>query len=191
MTSLVFIRHAETDLAGTFCGHSNPSINVRGRKQVSNLIATPNFQSFDAIYSSDLLRALETARALAHTSNLPIETNAKLREIFFGEWESLTWAEIEERDADLARRWIQKFPTLSAPNGEDYTDFEARVLEVCDQLLALGKGGRVAVITHGGVMRVALRHLLGYNEQEAWELTKAYCSSFVYTGKVLERELTQ
>jgi broad specificity phosphatase PhoE len=186
VTTLVFIRHAETDKSGTFCGHSNPPINARGHQQTNDLIVTLSPPPFDLIYSSDLLRALETAKPLADTFGLPIKTNSNLREIFFGEWESLTWAEIEMRDSDYARRWLETFPALPAPGGETYASFEARILEVCSELLAQGR--RTAVITHGGVMRVALHHLLGYNDQQAWELTRHYCSSFTYTATTQGQE---
>ncbi len=179
MNSLFFVRHAETDLAGTFCGHSDPPINSRGQTQILEMISRLQSETFDAIYSSDLRRAMETAIPLAQAFTLPVIMSDRLREIHFGDWESLSWAEIEQRDAIYARRWMDAFPALTAPHGESFAHFEERVLAEVKHLQSVAEKKRIAVITHGGVMRVVLRRFLGYNEEQAWNLTKPYCSSFV------------
>jgi broad specificity phosphatase PhoE len=191
MKGLVFIRHAETDLAGTFCGHSDPPINARGQAQVKGLIAQLAPEHFDAIYSSDLRRAVDTAASLAQAFAVPCTTTPNLREIYFGDWEGMTWTKIEGRDADYARRWIELSPRLSAPGGESFTTFEFRILHEIDHLLRLAADKRLAVVTHGGVMRTVLRTFLGHTEQQAWDLTKSYCSFFVYTGASASQEVSR
>jgi len=191
MRGLIFIRHAETDLAGTFCGHTDPPINARGRTQAAELIERLRSEPFDAIYSSDLRRAVETATSLARTFAVPCTTTPNLREIYFGDWEAMTWNEIEERDIDYARRWTESFPDLAAPGGEPFAIFESRVLEEFSHLLDLATDKRIAVVTHGGVMRIVLRTLLGHTAQQAWELTKPYCSFFVYEQKAASQEVGQ
>ena len=184
MTGLLFIRHAETDMAGTFCGHSDPSINARGQRQVAHIVSSLMPETFDEIYSSDLRRAIETATGLSQAFAASVTTTDGLREIHFGDWEGLTWTEIESRDAEYARQWIEAFPALPAPNGEPFASFEARVLREVDHLLSLADTRRIAVVTHGGVMRVVLRTLLSYDEQQAWDMTKPYCSSFDCIGAI-------
>jgi broad specificity phosphatase PhoE len=191
MKGLIFIRHAETDLAGTFCGHSDPPINARGQEQVRDLISQLASESFDAIYSSDLRRAVDTATNLSQAFAVPCTTTPNLREIYFGDWEAMTWTEIERRDADYARRWTESFPDLTAPKGEPFAIFESRVLHEIDHLLHLAADKRIAVVTHGGVMRIALRTLLGHTEQQAWKLTKPYCSFFVYAEAPAVEEVSQ
>jgi broad specificity phosphatase PhoE len=191
MRGLIFIRHAETDLAGTFCGHSDPPINARGQSQVNDLIARLAAEPFDAIYSSDLCRAVGTATLLAQAFTLPCAVTNNLREIYFGNWEGMTWAEIEARDADYAGRWMESFPALPAPDGEDFVIFKRRVLREVDHLLGLAANKRLAVVTHGGVMRIVLRTLLGQTEEQAWELTKTHCSFFTYTGANASQEVSQ
>jgi broad specificity phosphatase PhoE len=178
MNGLLFIRHAQTDMAGTFCGHSDPPINSDGRLQVRELVAHLATERFDAIYSSDLHRAVDTADALAHAFGVAVVTRPALREIHFGDWEGLRWNEIEQRDAAYARRWIETFPALPAPGGESFAGFERRVIDEVDRLLYLAGDKRIAVVTHGGVMRIVLRSHLGYSEQEAWDKTKSYCCAF-------------
>ena len=191
MNGLLFIRHAETDLAGTFCGHSDPPINTRGYAQVNNLIAQLSSEPFDAIYSSDLRRATDTAAALAQAFHVPCLTSPNLREIHFGDWESLTWEEIKKRDPDYAQRWADSFPAFPAPGGEVFADFEQRVLHEMTHLFRLATNKRIAVVTHGGVMRVVLRTFLGHTEQEAWELTRPYCSFFSYAGVDRHEEVSR
>jgi broad specificity phosphatase PhoE len=188
MTGLIFIRHAETDLASTFCGHSDPSVNANGQVQITEMISRLGPEPFDAVYSSDLRRAMETAAPLARAFALPVIPSGHLREIYFGDWESLSWAEIERYDAAYAHRWMKAFPALTAPNGESFAHFEQRILEEVHHLLALAENKRIAVVTHGGVMRIVLRNLLDHSEEQAWDLTKLYCSSFVYSEAAVTAE---
>lgn len=174
MSELVFIRHAETDLAGTFCGHSDPPINARGQRQVLDLAAQLASPPFDAIYSSHLRRAVETATSLATAFPAHCTITRSLREIDFGSWEGLTWTQMESKDPDYARLWLDAFPHLSAPYGELFATFEHRVLEEVEHLLTLAANKRLAVVTHAGVMRIVLQTLLGHTQQQAWELTRCY-----------------
>jgi broad specificity phosphatase PhoE len=178
MSSLLFIRHAATDMAETFCGHSDPPICSSGYSQISALITQLEPAVFDAIYCSDLRRAVATAELLAQKFHTTLTTSPRLREIHFGEWEGLRWTEIEQRDPAYALRWSESFPNLPAPGGEAFTAFKKRVLEEVEQLLRLPGDTRIAVVTHGGAMRVVLQTLLGHSEVQAWELTKSYCSTF-------------
>jgi broad specificity phosphatase PhoE len=183
MNGLLFIRHAETDMAGRFCGHSDPPINARGKQQVQALVESIEPMSIGAVYCSDLRRAVTTAEALAAASGLSVVARRSLREIHFGDWEGMNWAEIERRDPTYAREWVNAFPKLAARGGERFDDFEVRVMVEVDTLLRLARDQRIGVVTHGGVMRVALQMLLDGSEQEAWNRTLPYCGSFAYKGK--------
>jgi alpha-ribazole phosphatase/probable phosphoglycerate mutase len=184
MSTLLFIRHAETDMAGTFCGHSNPPVNARGHQQIHVLLKALHAEPIDAVYSSDLHRAVITAVALTKAFACPSSTTSALREIDFGEWEGLTWPEIETKDAAYARDWSNAYPDLPAPGGEFFDAFQARVLTEVQHLLTLTGEGCLAVVTHAGVMRVVLRALCGLDEQKAWERTRLYCGFFKYTDGI-------
>ena len=191
MSGLLFIRHAETDMAGRFCGHSDPPVNARGEQQILRLVESMEPASIDAIYCSDLQRAVTTAEALAGVFAVPITRKRSLREINFGDWEGISWTEIEQRDPAYARDWIEAFPNLPAPGGESFADFEARVLDEVNELRPFAEHKRIAIVTHGGVMRIVLQHFLGCNEQEAWNRTKPYCCSFLYEEVANPREVNQ
>jgi alpha-ribazole phosphatase len=170
----LFIRHAETEMAGRFCGHSDPELNDQGRMQLTVLAQLLSSEPIDAVYSSDLRRASSTAQAIAAARAIPQVLRPALREIDFGQWEGLSWQEIVQKDPDHARKWIADYPHLPAPSGESFQAFEARVLREVNHLLC-GNDGPIAVVTHGGVLRVVLRHLCGCSDEEAWQQTQAYC----------------
>jgi alpha-ribazole phosphatase/probable phosphoglycerate mutase len=178
MSGFLFIRHAETDMAGTFCGHSDPPVNARGRQQIIDLIAHLAHETIDEIYSSDLRRAVMTAESLAQAFSAPVTQTASLREIHFGNWEGLTWAEIKRLDPAYAKQWIKQFPHLPAPGGELFLSFQSRVVAEIRKLLVLAETRKIAVVTHRGAMRVGLRAFHGCGEQEAWEQTSSYCCTY-------------
>jgi alpha-ribazole phosphatase len=182
MSEIIFIRHAETDMAGTFCGHSDPELNARGYLQVAELIDRLRVETFGAVYTSDLRRAEMTGRTVAEAFALDRHVRSALREINFGQWEGLTWKEIEQRDRDYAQRWIADYPHLPAPDGESFCDFERRVLAEIRFLSmeAENKGHGIVAITHAGVLRIVLQALNRDSEDGAWEQTKSYCSIVRY-----------
>ncbi len=174
MSRVLFIRHAETEMAGRFCGHSDPELNAQGRMQVTGLTQLLSAEPIDAVYSSDLRRASSTAHAIAAAREIPQALRPALREINFGQWEGLSWEQIERLDPEYAREWIKRYPHLPAPSGELFQAFEARVLEEVNRLIH-DNSRPIAVVTHGGVLRVVLRHLCACSEEEAWQQTQAYC----------------
>jgi alpha-ribazole phosphatase/probable phosphoglycerate mutase len=179
MSRAFFIRHAETEMAGRFCGHSDPELNAQGRTQLASLADQLSAEPIDTVYSSDLRRASATAQAIASVREIPQVIRPALREIDFGQWEGLSWEQIEQMDPEYARTWIARYPHLPAPSGETFQAFEARVLREVNHLLD-GNRGPIAVVTHGGVLRVVLRHLCGCSDEEAWQQTQAYCSIVSY-----------
>src|ERR1700691_1369855 len=111
MSRVLFIRHAETDMAGRFCGHSDPDLNDKGRMQLTELAHLLSTEAIDAVYSSDLRRAKSTAQAIAEARKVPLSLRPALREIDFGDWEGLSWDQIKQRDPLYPRKWMAGFPT--------------------------------------------------------------------------------
>ncbi len=180
MSEILFIRHAETDMAGTFCGHSDPELNERGHVQVGELIARLRADDIDAVYTSDLRRARTTAEAIARSFAIDCNVRPALREINFGEWEGHNWEEIERQDQDYARRWVAEYPNLPARGGEGISEFEQRVLDEVDFLSMQVRERKIAVVTHAGVLRTVLCTLNRCSTEQAWEKTKLYCSIVRY-----------
>jgi broad specificity phosphatase PhoE len=181
MSEILFVRHAETDMAGTFCGHSDPEVNARGRGQISELIDRLRQERIDIVYTSDLRRAVATASAIAEAFGVECHVRPALREISFGTWEGLIWQEIEQQDAVYARRWIAEYPMLPAPDGEAFRHFEQRVLKEMEFLSAQTTKKNIAVVTHAGVLRTVLRSLNYCSQDDAWRQTKTYCAIVRHT----------
>jgi alpha-ribazole phosphatase len=182
VSEIFFVRHAATAMAGRFCGHSDPELNPLGQAQLVDLILRLSGQRLERVYSSDLKRARSTAQAIADAHGAAVETRTALREIHFGEWEGLLWEEIERRDPHYAQAWMAAFPHLPAPSGETFPAFEARVLCEATALVDLDTGP-IAVVTHGGVLRVVLQHFCGRSASEAWQETESYCCVVRYEAQ--------
>lgn len=176
MSEILFIRHAETDMAGTFCGHSDPDLNERGHLQVSGLIDRLRGESISAVYSSDLRRAQTTATAISKFLAIECIVRPALREIDFGRWEGRTWNDIEQQEKDYAHRWVAEYPKLPAPGGEDIIEFERRVLNEVEFLSTQAVTCNIAVVTHAGILRTVLCTLSGCSTEDAWKQTEPYCS---------------
>jgi len=181
MNEILFIRHAETDMAGTFCGHSDPDLNERGHTQVSELLDTLRGGDIGAVNTSDLRRALTTAETIAKSLTVDCIVRPALREISFGRWEGRSWNDIEQQEQDYAHRWIAEYPNMPAPGGEDIGEFKRRVLNEVEFLSTQAMTRNIAVVTHAGILRTILCALCGCSTEEAWKLTKPYCSIVRYT----------
>ncbi|WP_051978901.1 histidine phosphatase family protein [Edaphobacter aggregans] len=180
MNDLLFIRHAETHMVGTFCGQSDPSVNAAGHRQIQKLAERLRTEPIVTVFTSDLQRSLTTARALAESFAIPCITRPALREIDFGKWEGLTWEQIEKLDLIFATQWLEAFPHLTPPDGESFEIFEARVMAETSYLLSQSESSLIAVVTHAGVMRAILRTLCGLDEKTTWTLTRPHCCTFRY-----------
>lgn len=184
MNELLFIRHPETYLAGTFCGQADPPVNAAGLRQLGALVENLRREPITAIFTSDLQRASAAAQVLAQFFNVPCISRRGLREIGFGQWEGLAWKQIETLDKAFAAQWLDQFPRLTPPHGESYDAYEARVKAEVDYLLRLPQRGLIAVVTHAGVMRLVLKNYCGVDESATWVLTREYCSTFRYLHHV-------
>jgi alpha-ribazole phosphatase len=169
--TIVLIRHANTDMVGRFCGHSDPALNAIGERQAIFVAEEVSKLGIGRICSSDLRRASQTAAAIAQRTGIAVDYLKELREIHFGQWEGLAWQEIELRFPEEADSWLREFPLQSAPDGETYTAFRERIDTAIATLLRETADMTTAVVTHGGVMRYALTEFFSFAEAEAWTRT--------------------
>ena len=113
-------------MAGRFCGQSDPDLNAQGRAQLMDLARLLSAETIEGVYSSDLRRALNTARAIAEDRSVPLSLRPALREIDFGQWEGLSWAQIEQRYPEYSREWAARLSTASGARGRrDSTPLKA------------------------------------------------------------------
>lgn len=159
-TTLLLIRHAETDWnqSGRWQGHTDIPLNETGRRQAAALALRLAIRPFAAVYSSDLKRAAETATILAEPHGLGPTLFEDLRERSGGTLEGLTGAELIARDPELLNRIRQGYE--SPPGGESNADLKRRAVPALERIVASHRGESVAVVTHGGTLRVLIGHLL-------------------------------
>ena len=164
MTTLILARHGETDWNryGRFQGHADPPLNERGREQARALAALLDDEPLEAIYSSDLRRAHETAQIVAARKGLSVIVDWELRERDVGPWAGLTLSEIEERFPEQIRLWREG--TISA--GESCESLSKRVVAAARRIAHAHPDGHVLVVTHGGAARM-LRHAAGEDDHLA------------------------
>ena len=163
MTTLLLARHGETDWNRELRiqGSSDVALNDLGREQARTLAAELADVELDAIYASDLLRARETADAVAATHGLEVRLDPRLRERSFGSWEGLT------------REDIAAFPEGSRHDGETDEEVRARVLAAIDEIAQRHPGQQVLVVSHGAALNTLWHHALGVRV-ERWENCAVY-----------------
>ena len=162
---LALLRHAQTDLHGRFCGHSDPSLSAHGREELPTIIGSLSQIELQAIWSSDLARARETAAPIAKHFGLDYTASHALREMNFGLWEGLTWNQVELQYPDDARAWAEMFPHYRPPGGESFREFQVRVIEQLEQLANHAEPGCMLIVTHAGFIRIAVSWVLGMPDQ--------------------------
>ena len=173
MKTCFLMRHGMTDMAGRFCGHSDPRLNDAGRAQIESAVSTlPSAP--EVVFTSDLLRARESAAILAAHFSVPILVRPGLREICFGEWEGLSWHEIEDRFPAESGSWLRQFPAGVIPSGERYEGFVERVKGEMEFLAARAQSQVLVAVTHGGFIRSILIEMCGLPSDEAFHLSSKY-----------------
>jgi probable phosphoglycerate mutase len=154
----LLIRHGEStwNAAGRWQGHGNPPLSPRGRDQVSRLARALAPVGVDAIVSSDLLRARQTAALLAAALDLDVATDARLRELDVGTWTGCTRAQIAARDAAALARFDGGARAARAGGGETRDEVRSRAQRALADCAARHPGRLVAVVCHLGVVRALL-----------------------------------
>lgn len=158
-TTLVLVRHAHTGMAGTFCGMSDPPLSSHGRAQLAGLNERLKPYSITHIFSSDLQRSRQTAESIAQHRGLQVHCLESLRELAFGSWEGLDWDQIMARDSAYAQHWLDHYPSVPAPGGEDFSSFLTRIQQAMHSIVEHAAGGCSIVVTHAGVIRAFLNTL--------------------------------
>ena len=154
---ILLIRHGRQN--SPLCNVDVP-LAEEGRKQAELLSERLLGEQIDAVWSSNLVRAVETADIINEKLNVPREIRENLREISFGDMEGLSDEVIADRYEDFLRARSKMEKDMTYPGGENAFDVLSRVLPVMKEIMNRDYG-TVAVVTHGGVIRSLAAHYLG------------------------------
>jgi len=166
LTHVRLVRHGEVaaEHQGTYYGGAEVPLSAHGEAEslrlAQRLAAT---DPPDAVYSSPLRRALAVAEPLAGALALPVLVDDDLRELHRGCWTHLTHAQLEARWPGAIAAYLADPETGNAPDGERESEFSARVWGALDRAVAAHAGQRLLIVTHGHVIRVAMRRVLGWS----------------------------
>ena len=161
MTTILLARHGESDWNRDrrWQGHADRPLTDHGREQARELAERLATTDLDAVYSSDLERARDTAAIVAEPHRLPVRELPALREVDVGSWSGLTRAEAEEQFPDAYRRWIDG--SEGWHDGETYEQLSGRVVGAVLEIAERHPGDRVLLVAHGGSIRAIHAAALG------------------------------
>jgi alpha-ribazole phosphatase len=171
MLHLILVRHGETEWNAQrrYQGQMDVPLSDLGRRQ-AKLVAERLFgQKIDAVYASDLERAMETAQVIAEKNGLKISTDPRLRELKFGILEGLTFDEAEAQYPEMIAAWLEDFN--NTPEGaETIQSFNKRVVSLVDDLKKKHDEQILLIVGHGGSLSEILRVVLDLSREKRWYL---------------------
>jgi alpha-ribazole phosphatase len=175
-TRLYLVRHGQVADGHTQRYHGNNDIGLSpaGMRQLENLAARLKSALLAAVYASDLSRSRQGAEILGRERRLAVQTVPEFREINFGVWEGLTFAEIAERFPEELEGRFSDLAGYRIPGGESLTDLSDRVLPKLKEILARHDGQALALVAHAGVNRVILCDALNLPLAHLFRLDQNY-----------------
>ena len=187
LTRIVAVRHGETvwNAETRMQGQLDTALSARGRWQARCAAAALAHESFDAVYASDLVRAVDTAAAIVAGRPLRVVTDAGLRERSFGIFQGSTYAEIDARWPAEAARWRSHDPDFGPEGGETFRDFSARAVAAVTRIARSQAGRSILIVSHGGVLdclyRAASR--IDLDAPRSWQLGNAAINRLLWTAQ--------
>ncbi len=172
MTKIIFVRHGQTEwnVLGRYQGQTDVALSPLGIEQAEKLAAHFPVDKIEAVYSSDLARAMKTASCVADRFGLTVEPRPELRELNFGDWEGLTYDEIVAKWPDALENFFQHPDVLEIPHGESFPKLRERALACVEEIVSRHPDQTVAVFAHGAILRTILTAALHMDLQYVWTI---------------------
>ena len=194
MTDILLIRHGETawNAEKRLQGHLDIPLNAEGRRQAAAVARALAGERIDAIISSDLGRARNTAQAVAQAHGLALRTDPALRERCFGAFEGLLYAELEARFPQAYLQWRARDAHARYPDGErraeTFAEFADRAVSAIRRIAQEHSGQQIAVFTHGGVLDCVYRaaHGMDISAPRSFEVLNAAINRVRWDGEKLQ-----
>lgn len=172
MTKLILIRHGKTtwNLSGRYQGQTNTELSLEGIEQAKKIATRLRMEKIDQIYSSDLSRAYQTAKHIAHYHSLTVQKEYSLREIDFGQWEGLTYDQIEQTWPQELHLLFTNASQANIPGGETIQALTNRLSSKIDQLVSQNEHKTIVVVSHGMAIRSIIAHYLHIPIDFVWSI---------------------
>jgi len=174
ITTIDLLRHGEVEGREVYRGVTDDPLTDSGWQQMVS--ALEGRDDWDIVVSSPLQSCSEFAQLISDEDDIDLEINKSFKEIDYGMWDGLPPSEILKNDAELLHAWSQSPTTIRPPNGEDYHQFQGRVLAAFKKLIDENQGQNILLITHTGVIRIILMYILGMPNEKLFSLKVAYGS---------------
>ena len=171
MTELILARHGETawNVEKVFRGRADVGLDEVGATQAELLGRYLDNWQLEAIYSSPLRRALDTANAVARHQKAAVTIVKGLTDLDYGEWQSLSEQEVKRLYPALLNEWHSCPHKVTIPGGESLEDVRSRAAGVVDNILAK-HNGNVLLVSHRVVIKVLVCHSLGLDNSHFWNI---------------------
>lgn len=173
MTRIILTRHGQTiwNLEGRVQGSMDSPLTEKGILQARSLAVRLRGEEINHIYSSDSIRAMDTAEEIRCELGLEtIHTNRALREFAFGEWEGFIWQDIREANPDIFKIWDTEPHLVSAPGGENMGLVMERAWKFLQKIVDCHLDETVCIVTHGITLKMLVTKALGFEVHE-WAKT--------------------
>jgi probable phosphoglycerate mutase len=177
ITNVLLIRHGQSqgNAERRFGGHTATPLSARGRNQAEATARTLKSESLTAIYSSDLARAMDTAKPLANMTGLPVQGTSAFRERSVGVMEGLTFEDAAQQHPEQYAALLRRDFEYVLSGGESYRQLLDRARQKLDEIIEEHRGGKIAVFSHTGTICILALHLMG--ALDAPELKPVWVSS--------------
>ena len=162
VTTIDLLRHGECEGGLIFRGHTDSPLSDLGWQQMQQAIAAYPQQAthWQQIISSPLQRCSAFAQQLSQSHNAALLLKPGLQEISFGDWDGCLTEQVQQQQPTAVSNFWQNPAEHTPPNGEPLTDFQQRVVHSWQQLVEQYRGQHSLVVSHGGVIRIILAHIL-------------------------------
>jgi broad specificity phosphatase PhoE len=167
---ILLLRHAETEWnrERRFQGWRDVPLSATGREQAESAARLLAAARIDAVWSSPLARARDTAAIIAAPHRLAVQESEAFREMGFGDWEGLTRDEVRERFPDAHRAWAETPHEAAWPGAETLAAVRARALAGLEALRAAHTGQTICLVSHGITGRILILEALGLGPDRLW-----------------------
>ncbi|MCK4401312.1 alpha-ribazole phosphatase [bacterium] len=165
MGKIFIVRHGQTsgNRALKYFGITDIELNEEGVIQAGLVSKRLEKERISRIYSSSLKRAIKTAEIIAKPHRISVELKEDLREINFGDWEGLSFQEIQKSYPHKFSKWQNNIMSFTMPQGESISKLKERVETCFSEILNSARENNVVIVTHGGPIKIILSKILSPN----------------------------